>query len=265
VLPNVKLDQAIVKATLNKGVLKADMTSVTAYGGTGKASLVVDASGAIPVIHSALEMSGIKAQPFLTDTVGVRRISGTAAVSLDLTSRGNTSAALVKDLSGKSDIRIADGAIGGVDLAAVARVVQTALTGEIPGDVAGDAAKTPFSHLAASFTIQNGIMRTNDIQLVSPVVQMSGSGTVDLPARTLELHFDPKPAKPIPGLRIADIGVPFFVKGPWEKPHYGPDIRNLAKSIAEKLERNGAAPLDLLTQPGLSLKSIFGTEKRTNK
>jgi len=265
VLPNVKLDQAIVKAALNKGVLKADMTSVTAYGGTGKASLVVDASGAIPVIHSALEMSGIKAQPFLTDTVRVRRISGTAAVSLDLTSRGNTSAALVKDLSGKSDIRIADGAIGGVDLAAVARVVQTALTGEIPGDVAGDAAKTPFSHLAASFTIQNGIMRTNDIQLVSPVVQMSGSGSVDLPARTLELHFDPKPAKPIPGLRIADIGVPFFVKGPWEKPHYGPDIRNLAKSIAEKLERNGAAPLDLLTQPGLSLKSIFGTEKRTNK
>jgi AsmA protein len=265
VLPNAKLDQAIVKVALNKGVLKADLTSITAYGGTGKGNLMVDASGATPVLHGALEMSGIKAQPFLTDALDIRKISGTGTVNFDLSSRGDSATSITKALNGKSEIRIADGAISGVDLAAVARVVQTALAGDVPGDIAGDGAKTPFSRLGASFTIQNGLMRSDDIQLVSPVVQMNGRGVVDLPAHALELHFDPKPVKPIPGLRLADIGVPFFVKGPWEKPHYGPDVRGLAKTIAEKLERNGAAPLDLLTQPGLSLKSILGTDKRTNK
>ena len=170
----------------------------------------------------------------------------------------------MKDLNGKGEIRIVDGNISGVDLGAVGHVVQTVLTGEVPGNVTGGSARTPFLKLGASFTVRHGIMHSDDIELDNPALQMSGHGDVDLSARALEFHFEPRPAKTIPGLRLADIGAPFYVKGPWEKPTYGPDMRNLAKGIAEKL--GGAAPaLDILTRPGLSLKSILGTEKRPNK
>ena len=64
---------------------------------------------------------------------------------------------------------------------------------------------------------------------------------------------------------MADGGVPFFVKGPWAKPSYGPDVRNLAKGIVRKIENGAVSPLDLLTQPGVSLKSILGTGSKSAK
>jgi len=56
VLPYVKLDQAVVKVALNSGVLKADMTSITAYGGTGKGNFTVDASSGMLVLHHELDV-----------------------------------------------------------------------------------------------------------------------------------------------------------------------------------------------------------------
>ena len=261
VLPHVKLDQAVVKLALNGGVLKADMTSITAYGGTGKGSLTVDASGDMLVLHHKLEIARIKAQPFFAEMMGVNQITGTGAVKFDVAARGETVNAIVKDLNGKGEINIADGNISGVDLAAVGHMVQTVLNGEILSNVTGSGAKTPFLKLGASFTIRHGIMHSDDIQLDNPAVQMSGHGDVDLSARALEFHFEPRPVKVVSGLGLADIGAPFYVKGPWEKPSYGPDVRNLAKGIAEKLRSGGVPVIDVLTRPGLSLKSILGTEK----
>jgi hypothetical protein len=94
---------------------------------------------------------------------------------------------------------------------------------------------------------------------------MSGRGDVDFSAETLEFHFVPKAVKGIPGLKMVDIGVPFYVKGPWNKLGYGPDARALVKTIAEKLENGATSPLDLLKNPGLSLKSIFGTQRAPTK
>jgi hypothetical protein len=42
-------------------------------------------------------------------------------------------------------------------------------------------------------------------------------------------------------------------------------VAGIAKSVVQKLERGATSPLDLLTQPGLSLKSILGTERKTSK
>jgi len=265
VLPQVKLDQAIVKVALNGGVLKADMTSISAYGGSGTGSLTVDASGDVATFHHALEISKVKMQPFLVEMMGVNRITGTGSVKFDLSSRGETVKAIVKDLNGKGEIRVADGNISGVDLDAVGHVVQSVLTGEVLNNVTGGNAKTPFGKLGASFTVHNGIMHSDDIQLDSAAVVMNGHGDVDLSARNLEFHFEPKAAKGIPVLRLADIGAPFYVKGPWQKLSYGPDVRSLAKTIVQKLGDDGAQGLDILTRPGLSLKSILGTEKRTTK
>jgi hypothetical protein len=66
-------------------------------------------------------------------------------------------------------------------------------------------------------------------------------------------------------VKLVDIGVPFYVKGPWAKPSYGPDARALAKTIAEKLENGATSPLDLLKNPGSTLKSLFGTQRPATK
>jgi AsmA protein len=261
VLPNFKIDQAIVDVALKNGVLKADLSNVTAYGGNGKGNLTLDASGATPALHETLDVSGLKAQPFLNDLIGVDRIAGTGAVRLDLSSRGSSEEAIVKDLNGKGSLKFNDGTISGVDLAAVSRLLQSVLTAEVLTGAVGDNAKTAFGQMGGTFTVQNGVLRTNDLALVSPAVDMTAKGTVDLSAHALEFHFEPKAKKGIPGLKLVDIGVPFYVKGPWDKPSYGPDAGGLAKGIVSKLGEGAALPADIIKDPGGALRSLFGGGK----
>jgi AsmA protein len=264
-LPDLKLEQAIVKTHLEDGLLQADMAKVTAYGGTGKASLTVDARNPMPRFHSTLDVSDIKVQPFLAQMVRFDRISGKGTVRYDIAASGDTAKAILANLDGKGEIRFTDGAIAGADLVAISRVMQSVVNGDALGAAIGESASTPFGKMGASFTIAHGVMQTKDFHLVNPTVEMNGSGNVDLNTRTLEFHFDPKAVKGIPGLKLVDIGVPFYVKGPWDKPSYGPDVRGLAKNIVEKLENGATTPLDILTQPGLSLKSLLGTGKKPNR
>jgi AsmA protein len=261
-LPHIKLDQAIVKANLEDGLLQADMTKVNAYSGTGKVSFSVDATGAVPRFHSALDMSAINVQPFLTQMMDFKRVSGKGAVRYDITASGDTTKAILATLTGKGDIRFTDGEIAGADLAAISRVIQSVVTGDALAAAIGDNAKTQFAKMGASFAIARGVLQTKDFQLVNPEVELNGRGDVDLSGHTVEFHFEPKAVRGIPGLQLVDIGVPFFVKGPWDKPSFGPDVRGLAKAVIEKLENGATTPLDLLTQPGLSLKSILGVGKK---
>jgi AsmA protein len=186
-------------------------------------------------------------------------------VRYDITATGDTAKGLLANLDGKGEIRFTDGAIAGADLVAISRVLQSVVNGDALGAAIGESASTPFGKMGANFTIAHGVMETKDFQLVTPTVAMNGRGDVDLNARTLEFHFEPKAVKGIPGLKLVDIGVPFYVKGPWDKPRYGPDVRGLAKNVIEKLENGATAPLNILTQPGLSLKSLFGTGSKSNK
>jgi AsmA protein len=262
VTPDFKLDHATLLVALHAGRLKADMNALSLYGGTGTGRFTADLTGPVPTFRETLKLIGIKAQPFLENFAGVKRISGTGAVTLDLAAQGATPGAIVRALSGTGEIHLTDGTVSGVDLAAVARIVQSVLAAQPPANIVGDRASTPFGALGGTFTIANGVLRTDDLTLTHPAMRMSGRGSVDLANRTLEFHFRPTPARKLPGFALADIGIPFYVKGLWSKPAVGPDARDLAKTLVERFKGKNGNPLDALTQPGLSLKSLLGIGKK---
>jgi len=257
VLPHMTLDQTVVKADLSGGVLKAELRRLAAFGGEGKASLIVDAKGDEPEFHQSLEISGVKAQPFLSELAGVKKIAGTGAIRFDISSHGNTPRDIVRHLDGKGEISVTNGTLAGADLAAVAHLLETVLSGAIPGEAVGESAQTPFRSLSASFVVEDGVLHSRDMRLLNPQVEIHGAGDVDFAGQQLDLHFDPRPA---PGMRNSGIGVPFFIKGNWEKPRFGADTGPAARSLLKRAEA-GQNPLDLLTRPGLSLKSILGRQK----
>ncbi len=252
VLPHMKLDQAVVKANLTNGVLNAKMTSIAAFGGQGTATLVVDASGNEPVFHHSLEISGVKTKPFLAQLAGVNKIDGTGAIRFDVSSHGSTTREIVQHLNGKGEISVADGSLEGADLAAVAHLLETVLSGDVPQAAVGETAQTPFRSLSASFALEDGVMHSRDMKLASSAVEIDGAGDVDFPEHRLDLHFDPKPAA---GRHNSGFGVPFYIKGSWEKPRFGTDGKSLLKRV------DTGAVLDTLTRPGLSLKSLLGRQK----
>lgn len=257
-LPGFKLDHGAVDATLKGGVLKAELRSLSLYGGSGRGSLMVDASGDTPSIRSTLDLSGLKVQPFLGQLMQVNNVTGTGMVRFDVAGRGKTQAQLIKALNGKGEMRFADGAVTGVDLGAVARVMQSVVTAQVLTGAVGPNAKTPFGQMGGTFTVKDGVLHTTDLKLTSDAADLNGQGDVDLSAETVDFRFEPVAKRGIPGLKLVDIGIPFVVKGPWAKPSYGPDPRGIAKAVVNKLGQGASAPVDLVKDPAGALKSLFG-------
>ncbi len=258
ILPGFKLEHGVVEAGLKGGMLKAELKNLALYGGAGRGSLTVDASGDTPSIRSTLDLSGLKVQPFLNELMTVNNVTGTGTVRFDVAGRGKTQKQLVRALNGKGEMRFADGTIAGVDLAAIARVMQSVVTAQVLTGAVGANAKTPFGQMGGSFTVKDGVLHTNDLKLTSDIVEMNGQGDVDLSAETVDFRFEPVAKRGIPGLKLVDIGIPFLVKGPWAKPSYGPDPRGIARAVVNKLGQGVNAPVDLVKDPAGALKSLFG-------
>ena len=258
VLPGFKLDHGVVEAALKGGVLKAELRNLSLYGGSGRGSLMVDGSAETPSIRSTIDLSGLKVQPFLTQLMNVNNVTGTGMVRFDIAGRGKTQAQLTRALNGKGEMRFADGAVTGVDLAAVAKVMQSVVTAQVLTGAVGPNAKTPFGQMGGTFTVKDGVLHTTDLKLTSDAVDLNGQGDVDLGAETVDFRFEPVAKRGIPGLKLVDIGIPFLVKGPWTKPSYGPDPRGLAKAVVNKLGQGAVAPVDLVKDPAGALKSLFG-------
>jgi AsmA protein len=257
-LPGFRLDHGVVEAGLKGGVLKAELRNLSLYGGNGRGSLTVDASGDTPSIRSTLDLSGLQVQPFLNQLMEVNNVTGTGLVRFDVSGRGKTQAELIRALNGRGEMRFADGAVTGVDLSAVARVMQSVVTAQVLTGAVGPNAKTSFGQMGGTFTVKEGVLHTTDLKLTSDAVDLNGQGNVDLGAETVDFRFEPVAKRGIPGLKLVDIGIPFVVKGPWTKPSYGPDPRGIARAVVNKLGQGAAAPVDLVKDPAGALKSLFG-------
>jgi AsmA protein len=187
-LSNIDVRKAQMTVALKGGVLNSNLQSIVLYQGMGKGSLVVDASESTPTIKNTLSVNGLQVEQFLTAFLGINRIAGTGNVNFDVAGQGASPKAIIASLGGKGEIAFRDGMIKGVDLASVARTVQSALTGAS----VGEHASTDFAELGGTFTMSKGVMTNNDFHLLNPFVRMSGNGTVDLASRSLDFHLEPK-------------------------------------------------------------------------
>lgn len=226
------LGKTAIRVSLRDGRLSARFDPVTLYGGSGHAQLDVDARATPPVFHNRLEFENVTLQPFLSDTIGVRRIEGTGTIRLDVSSRGADADAVMHALSGRGSIAFRDGRLRGVDLGAAARAIETAL-----GD---QGAFTAYSSLNASFVATDGVLASRDFELTGPLLRMTGSGTVDLANRTIDLRVLPVASATL-GKNKLTLGLPVRINGPWNRPRYSADVNAIVNGAIENLE-SGRAP-----------------------
>ena len=97
-----------------------------------------------------------------------------------------------------------------------------------------DGTATTFTELAASFAIEGGVARTEDIKLVGPLVRMTGNGAADLAERTLSFRLEPRLVASLQGqgaeISTDGIGVPVVVEGSFAAPRIYPDLSDLLKN-----------------------------------
>lgn len=249
---------------LKDGRFEADLTELALYKGAGKGKMVVDGSGAVPGISSDFNLKDVQIQPLLKDYMDMDRLSGVGAFDIAVAGHGKSQREIISALGGKGDFNLANGVIKGMNLVGMVKNVGNAFESSSKG-----ADQTDFASLTGTFTITNGVLHNNDLQLKSAEIPMTGAGTVDLPKRSVQYKVTPKV--------VGIVAVPVDISGPWDNLHYAPDLAGMvgdpskllkggAQGAGELLKGGGKGAGDLLKSApggvGDALQGILGGGKK---
>ena len=229
----IKVGQSALNVGLKDGLLDVDLTELNLYDGKGSGKFTVDGRNEVPAISESFSLSGVSAEPLLTDAAGFDRLSGTGQLEVAVTASGASQRQMVENLNGKGAVTFNDGAIKGINLAAMVRNAANAFLD--PG--ASDTQKTDFAELSGTFDIKNGLLSNNDLKLLSPLLRVEGKGTSDLPSRMVDYRVEPKAVASLEGQGgdsgASGITVPVLVSGPWHNLSYKPDLTGAIEDIAK--------------------------------
>jgi AsmA protein len=261
VVRDLEIGRSDLAVRLADGALEAELNEFALYGGQGTGRLQVTLVDGVPQIDEAFDLEGLDARPFLRDAARFEHLRGTASIEVSLTSRGDTERQLVENLDGAGRVVFRDGAIVGINVAAMVRNVASAFL----DPAAGEERETDFAELSGSFTIEDGRLTNDDLWLQSPVLRVAGRGTVDLPGRTLDYRIEPKAAPTLEGQggekEVAGVLVPVVVRGPWDAPVFAPDLAAVARQALE----NPDAVLEQAEQLGIETKGLKKAMKKLKK
>lgn len=226
----IKIGKSVIIAALKDGLLNLNLKQLALYEGKANGVVTVDARNAVPKITEKFALSGIQLQPLLTDAADFNRLEGTGLIEMAVNTTGRSQKEMVSALAGNGRILFTDGAINGINLAAMARNVTSAFT----NDDAKTPQKTDFAELSGTYTIQKGIVTNKDLKMLNPFIRLDGKGKVSLPPRTVNYRLNPKIVASTEGQGGGAAGglvVPVNISGPWHDLSYAPDLTGVVKGL----------------------------------
>ncbi len=224
----IKVGRSRMNVSLVDRSLKAKLVDMQLYKGIGKGVVSLNARQAKPVVGVNFNLSGIDAQPLLTDAAEIEWLAGKGQLLLALKSVGTSERQIISGLNGTSSLAFNNGAIVGVNVPKIVRGVQQGRFNDLQGS---PNEKTDFSKLTATFKVVKGIATNTDLSMTSPLLRVTGAGKVMLPARTVDYTVKPKVVASLQGQgasgNASGLEVPVRVHGPFEKLSYTPDLKGL--------------------------------------
>lgn len=185
-----------------------ELREVAAYGGTVTGEFVMNNRSGLSV-GGKINASAIDMQSVLSDAAGIDRLTGAANAEMNFLGVGQSVDAIMKSLSGQGAITFGQGTIIGIDLDRLMRSGQTG------------GGTTVFDSLTASWAIDGGVMRNDNLLLKLANYEARGAGQVGLGAQTIDYTFTPVALRANEGNGIA---IPVRMVGPWSDVSIRPDL-----------------------------------------
>ena len=225
---DARFTPAAIEATLTSGVLKAQVTNLGAYEGNANGDLTVDVSTANPTYTMRADLTGVRALPLLQGIADFDRLDGRMQAKISVRSSGTSQRAIMSNMAGTAFVVFQDGAIKGLN---VAQMIRSLTASTLSGWQDSAEKATDLSQLSASFKIDKGQAQTTDLNLVGPLVKMTGAGTIDLGTRQIGFRVEPKLVMTTEGQgRLTDpvgLGIPVMIEGPWGSPRIYPEMQGI--------------------------------------
>ncbi|UGA43426.1 AsmA family protein [Bradyrhizobium quebecense] len=228
VIGDGRFAQASIDASVDSGVLKARLADLGAYEGTANGDVTIDARTTTPTYALRLDLAGVRALPVLKSLAEFDKLDGTMQAKIALTSQGSSARAIVGNLGGTAFVVFQDGKILGLN---VAQMIRNLTTGTLSGWQQGQELSTDLSQLSASFKLDKGQAVTTDLNLIGPLVKMTGVGTVDLNTRQIGFRVEPQLVMTTEGQgrtgNPVGLGIPVMIEGPWVSPRIYPEMQGI--------------------------------------
>ena len=161
-----------IDSTLAGGVLRCGFPNLGAYGGQVSGQLIVDASRGEPIYALTSDLVGVRALPLLQSAADFDKLDGKLQAKIGVRSSGNSQRAIMSNLGGTVFANFQDGAIRGLN---VARMIRSLTSGTLSGWQETKEEATDLSQLSASFRVERGQATTSDLNLIGPLVKMTGA------------------------------------------------------------------------------------------
>lgn len=226
-----------------------ELRDVAAYGGNVTGEFVVNNRGNLSV-GGKMAARGIELQPLLQDAADLSRLTGKGDADLSFLGSGSTVDLIMRSLSGQGALSLGRGTIEGLNLDRLMR------SGSANGGT------TVFESLNATFKIEGGVLKNQDLLLLLSSFRADGKGDVNLGAQTIDYLFTP-----VASLNGSSdsIAIPVRIVGPWANPSIKPDLQaaidlNLdkeKKALEQKAKDTVSEKLGLTAQDGQSTEDAI--------
>ena len=160
---------------------------------------------------------------------------------LDVNAAGKSVNALKRALAGTAKVDLRDGAIKGIDIAAILRKARSAL-GQQQAQAGASTERTDFSEMTASFNIKNGVAHNEDLDVRAPLFRIGGRGDIDIGNSSIDYVTKASVVATAKGQggagldQLSGVTVPVRLSGPFDNlkydVNYGAVASDLAKSKA---------------------------------
>jgi len=239
---NVKGSNVRLAVKASSGRVVLDPVTADFYQGKLASAITINAAPATPTFAVRHRFNGISVGPLVKDLADSDILEGKGDVAADVTSQGDTVSALKKALNGSASLKLADGALKGIDIAGSIRSAKAKL-GALSGEqtqAADSRQRTDFSELTATFRIANGVARNNDLDMKSPLLRVGGEGEINIGADSLNYLVKASivgTSKGQGGREVEElrgVTVPVRVSGTLAAPSYKLDFGSTAKDAAKQ-------------------------------
>jgi len=250
---------AAIEANLASGVLKLRVANLGTYGGQANGDLVIDASAAMPSYTLQADLSGVRALPLLQGTAGFDKLDGKLQAKIAVRSSGNSQRAIMGNMSGTVFAVFQDGQIRGLN---VAQMIRSLTASTLSGWQENNQQATDLSQLSASFKIDKGQATTYDLNLIGPLVKVTGVGTVDLGTKQMGFRVEPKLVMTTEGQgRTSDpvgFGIPVIIDGYWSEPRIYPEMSGILENPEQAYAKLREMGKGLFGKDGAGLGAAIG-------
>jgi AsmA protein len=217
-----------IDAALASGVMRVRLSNLGAYGGQANGDLIVDATSAIPTYAMRGDLTNVRALPLMQSAFDFDRLDGKLQAKMSLQSSGASQRAIMSNLDGSLFAVFQDGQIRGIN---VAQMIRQLTASTLSGWQDDNQQATDLTQFSASFRIEKGKATSTDLNLIGPLVRVTGAGTIDLGEKTLALRTEPKLVLTTQGQgRAADpvgLGIPVVIQGSWASPQIYPEMAGI--------------------------------------